>query len=75
MTRAFVLIDCEIDAVLATIDAIEDVAAVRSADPVTGEFDVIAEVEVDEVEELRDIVAGRIHDLFGVEQTTTCIAT
>lgn len=75
MTRAFVLIRCEIDAVLSTIEAMEDVAAVRHVDPVTGEYDVIAEVEVDEVEELRDIVAGSIHDLFGVEETRTCIAT
>lgn len=75
MVKAFVLIECEVNSVLPTIDALEDLDEVREASAVTGKYDVIAEIEVEEVQDLRDIVTGTVHGIPGVETTTTCIST
>jgi len=72
---AYVLIRCEIDSVLDAIDEIDAVEGVESVSPVTGKYDVVAELEVDSTEEIRDIVAGDVHRAKGVAETTTCIAT
>ncbi|MDY6780184.1 MAG: Lrp/AsnC ligand binding domain-containing protein [Halobacteria archaeon] len=75
MTKAYVLVECEVDSVLSAVDDIENAEGVVSVSPVTGKYDMIVEVEVDEVDELRNIVAGDIHDTYGIKETTTCIAT
>ncbi|MFB6284614.1 MAG: Lrp/AsnC ligand binding domain-containing protein [Halobacteria archaeon] len=75
MPAAYVLINCSVDSVLPAIDKLREIEAVDTASAVTGKYDVIARVEVGEIEELRDIVAGLIHETPGVEDTTTCIAT
>lgn len=75
MVEAYVLIDCEVDSVLSVVDDVSSVDDVVDVDPVTGKHDVVARLEVDEVENLRDLVAEEIHDSEGVEATLTCIAT
>ncbi len=75
MVEAYVLIDCEVDSVLSVVEDVSRVEDVVDVDPVTGKHDVVARMEVDEVERLRDLVAREIHDAEGVEATLTCIAT
>lgn len=75
MVKAFVLIECEVNSVLPTIDALDELEEVVEASAVTGKYDVVAEIEVGEVHELRDIVTGTVHGIPGVETTTTCIST
>lgn len=75
MVEAYVLIDCEVDSVLSVVDDVASVEDVVDVDPVTGKHDVVAKLEVDEVESLRDLVASEIHRAEGVEATLTCIAT
>ena len=75
MVEAYVLIDCEVDSVLSVVEDVSRVEDVVDVDPVTGKHDVIARMDVDEVERLRELVATEIHDSEGVEATLTCIAT
>lgn len=75
MVKAFVLIECEVNSVLPTIDELMELDEVVEASAVTGRYDVIAELEVGEVGELRDIVTGTVHGIPGVKTTTTCIST
>ncbi len=69
------LIDCDVDSVLSVVDEVEAVEDVVDVDPVTGKHDVIARMEVNEVERLRDLVATEIHGSEGVKGTQTCIST
>jgi len=73
--KAYVLIRCEIDSVLDAVDEIGAIEGVESVSPVTGKYDGVAELHVDSTEEIRDIVAGSVHEAEGVAETTTCIAT
>lgn len=75
MVEAYVLIDCGVDSVLSVVEDVSRVEDVVEADPVTGKHDVVARLEVEEVERLRDLVASEIHETEGVEATLTCIAT
>jgi DNA-binding Lrp family transcriptional regulator len=73
--RAFVLIRCEVDYVLSAVESIDEIDGVVRIDAVTGKYDAVAEVEVEDSDEIREIVAGEVHAVEGVEETATCIAT
>jgi uncharacterized protein with GYD domain len=48
---------------------------VKTVDSVTGPYDVVAMVEVDELRELSQVVAGTIGGIRGVTRTTTLLCT
>lgn len=73
--RAFVLIRCDVDAVLSAVEKMGGIEGVERVDAVTGKYDAVAVVDVDTTDEVREIVAGKIHSIEGVAETTTCIAT
>lgn len=73
--RAFVLIRCDIDSVLSAVEEISGIDGVARVDAVTGKYDAVAEIEVEDTDEIRRIVAGEVHETPGVAETTTCIAT
>ena len=53
--------------------AIRDLSAVTEAHVVTGDFDVIAEIESDTVRDLQRVVTAGIHELPDVGTTRTYI--
>jgi len=73
--RAYILIQCDVDSILDAVDEIRGIDGVARVDAVTGKYDAVAEVDVDDTDEIRSIVAGRIHETPGIADTTTCIAT
>jgi len=73
--RAFVLIKCEVDGVLSAVEKMEAIEDVIRVDAVTGKYDAVTEIEASDTDELRNVVAGEIHSIDGVAETTTCIAT
>ena len=73
--RAFVLIRCEVDSILTAVEEISKIDGVTRADAVTGKYDAVVEIDVEDTDEVRRIVAGEVHDTPGVAETTTCIAT
>ena len=73
--RAFVLIRCEVDSILSAVEQINEVDGVTRVDAITGKYDAVAEIEVNDTDEIRRIVAGEVHEAPGVAETTTCIAT
>jgi DNA-binding Lrp family transcriptional regulator len=73
--RAFVLIQTvpgRVEGVLRTLRRLEPV---QSVDSVTGPYDLVAIVEVDELKDLSHVVAGTIGGLRGVTRTTTLLCT
>jgi uncharacterized protein with GYD domain len=46
-----------------------------TVDPVTGPYDIVALLEVDDIREVSHLVAGTIGGMRGVTRTTTLICT
>ncbi len=71
--RAFVLIQTLPGRVAAIMRVLEKMAAVKGVDPVTGPYDVVAYLEVEELRDISGVVAGTIWGLKGVTHTTTLL--
>lgn len=74
MTHAIVLIEAERDAMATLGGALADVAGVREAYSVTGEWDFVVIVGVRAHEDLAAIVTTGIGQLPGVHKTQTMVA-
>ena len=55
-------------------DALRAMDGIRSADAVTGNFDVIALVEAADMAAMAELVTGKIQGVRGVMRTITCVA-
>ena len=71
--KAFVLIEVSMGKIKDVATAIEKVEGVKSADAVTGPYDVIAIVEMPDVNALGDLVSKQIHSVSGIARTVTCL--
>jgi DNA-binding Lrp family transcriptional regulator len=74
VTHAVVLIEAERDALSGLGGSLAEVAGVREAYSVTGEWDFVAIVHVRRHEDLAEVVTGRIGQLAGVARTQTMVA-
>ena len=74
MVQAFVMVDTAAGASERVRDAALGRPGVREAHVVAGEFDVIAEVESDEVTGILDAAASGIQSIEGVERTKTYVS-
>ncbi len=72
--RAYVLIETAVGRTREVTSAIERLEGVKSVDPVTGPYDVIAVVEGESLNEIGDLVTGKIHPVAGISRTVTCLA-
>ncbi len=74
MVYAFVLIKTGAGASAGVLDSLEGITGIVEAHIVAGEYDIIAEVEVDEVHDVLDVVSSGVQTLDGVLDTKTYIA-
>ena len=72
MVTAYILIQTDVGKAGQVAKAMVDVPEVRSADGVTGPYDVIARVEASNIDNLGKLVAGRIQAVEGITRTLTC---
>lgn len=77
MIKGFVLIQTEIEVARTkeVVMALRQLAGVKSADAVTGPYDVILQVEGENPKEIGRIIDDEIHFVPGVFRTVTCLAT
>ncbi len=73
MEIAYVLINCDLGCEKAIIDELEHLDNVKDAQGVFGAYDIVAKVESDSAEHLRDIVTWKIRKLNRVRSTLTLI--
>jgi DNA-binding Lrp family transcriptional regulator len=73
-TRAFILIETQVGRTKQVSEALRSLQGVKSADVVTGQFDVIALVEVQDLREMADLITARVQGIRGVVRTITCVA-
>lgn len=74
MVRAFVMVSLDADGAERIVGAVRDHERVLEAHVVAGAYDVIAEVEADEVYDVLQVAADGIRSLDGVADTRTYIA-
>ncbi len=73
MPIAFVLINTEIGSESDVLKTLKNVEGVREAYSVYGVYDIIAKIEADSMDKLKDIVTWRIRRLDKVRSTLTMI--
>jgi len=71
--KAFVLIEATMGKTKEVVTGLAEVRGVESVDAVTGPYDVIAVVEMPDVDALGDLVTKHIHSVSGVARTVTCL--
>jgi anthranilate phosphoribosyltransferase len=74
MTDAYVNAIVDPRAVSKAADEIADLDAVDTVHVVTGDFDVIAQLVLDDPDDLPHVVADEIHSVTGVVDTVTNVA-
>ena len=76
--RGYVLIEADVGKAKAVGEAVKALehtdAQVVSSDTVTGPFDVIVQLEADDLDKLGRVITEGIQQVEGVQRTTTCLA-
>ncbi|NVM01365.1 MAG: Lrp/AsnC ligand binding domain-containing protein [Candidatus Helarchaeota archaeon] len=73
MTLCFILMKVKAGSVEIVIKALNQIPEVKEAYTVTGEIDIIAKVEVKDLESIAKVVLSKIHQTEGVDRTSTHI--
>jgi len=72
--KAFVLIETAVGKTKEVVAKNSQLEGVKSVDPVTGPYDVIAIIEAESLNDIGDLVTGKIHPVAGISRTVTCLA-
>jgi DNA-binding Lrp family transcriptional regulator len=72
MIEAFVLIQVGVGMPSGVVQAVSAIPGVRTAEAVTGPYDVVARVEAADIDALGRLVVSRIQAIEGVTRTLTC---
>ncbi len=71
--KAFVLVQAQLGRARTVAKAISKVRGVKMVHPVTGVYDVIAYLELSNMESLSELVIKKVQSVKGVERTHTAI--
>ena len=72
--RAFILIETAVGKNKEVVDLLGELKGVQSVDTVTGPYDIIAIVEGENLNDIGDLITGKIHPIPGINRTVTCLA-
>lgn len=73
MAMAFVLVNTESGAEKAVLDGLEEISEVKEARTVYGVYDIVARVETETMQDLKEVISWKIRRLNSVRSTTTMI--
>ncbi|HEX9913493.1 MAG TPA: Lrp/AsnC ligand binding domain-containing protein [Candidatus Bathyarchaeia archaeon] len=73
MATAFVLINAEIGAESEVLKGLKEIPEVKEAHMVYGVYDIIARIQTETMQELKDIISWKIRRLDKVRSTLTMI--
>ncbi len=74
MTTAYVLINCDLGYEEQIIEELKHISDVKEVHGTFGAYDILAEVESANVENLRDTISWKIRKLDRVQSTLTLMA-
>jgi len=72
--KAFILMETAVGKNKEVVASLRQLKGVKSVDSVTGPYDVIAIVETESLNDIGDLVTGKIHPVAGIIRTVTCLA-
>jgi len=73
MVRAYVLTEMAAGHSRELVNTLKGRDGIRNVDRVTGPYDIIAELEAEDIDALSELVTGEIHTITGVVRTITCV--
>lgn len=74
MAKAFVLIETAVGKNKDVVSLLGQLKGVNSVDVVTGPYDIIAVIEGGNLNDIGDLITGKIHPIAGITRTVTCLA-
>ena len=75
MPAAFIVINAELGSEEEVLDELKKLEGVKEAHCVYGVYDIIAKVEADSMEELKDAVTWKVRKINKVRNTLTMLVT
>jgi DNA-binding Lrp family transcriptional regulator len=72
VVQAYILIQTEVGKAAAVAAAVAELPGVRSAEDVTGPYDVIVRAEAADVDQLGQLVVAKVQQVDGITRTLTC---
>ena len=73
-TKAFILIETAVGKDKEVANELRQLQGVKSADTVTGPYDVIATIEVETLDDIDELVTAKIQPIPGIDRTLTCLS-
>ena len=73
MATAFVLLNADLGAETEVLKSLKDVKEVKEAHMLYGVYDIIARIETDTMQELKDVISWKIRRLDKTRSTLTMI--
>ena len=70
--RAYLLIEVVAGRSEGIVEALRQNPGVKSAIPVFGPVDIVAELEAEDQKAITDLLHSHVHSLPGIARTTTC---
>lgn len=70
---AFVLIETAVGKTKEVVNILTRMKGVKSVNTVTGPYDIIALIEAENLNDIGDLITGKIHDIDGISRTVTCL--
>jgi len=72
--KAYVLVETEVAKTTEVVVALKELGAeIKSIDSVTGPYDIIGVIEVENIDKIEPVI-DKIHAVAGVHRTVTCVA-
>ncbi len=72
--KAFILIETVVGRSRDVVVALKELKGITSVDTVTGPYDIIAVIRGETLNDIGDIVTGKLHPIDGISRTVTCLA-
>ncbi|MFC1903838.1 Lrp/AsnC ligand binding domain-containing protein [Chloroflexota bacterium] len=72
--KAFVLIETTVGKSKDVVAGLSKLKGITSVNSVTGPYDIIAILEAASLNDIGDLVTGKIHPIPGIARTVTCLA-
>ena len=72
--KAYILIESQPGLSSQLVNDLENIKEVTAVDFVSGPYDFIAEIEVDEVDDIGSLINQAVHPNHGIDRTVTCIS-
>jgi|TARA_B100001971_G_C18157669_1_gene519522 DNA-binding Lrp family transcriptional regulator len=71
--KAFILIETAVGKAKEVATSLGQINGLKSVDMVTGPYDIITTIEAETLNNIGDMVTGKIHAIDGISRTVTCL--